>query len=159
MLYGEVDDASAALDTLAQVPGVDPHRLFAAGHSVGGTTMMLLAENTTRRRGAAACGGFPDMRGAIEETGKSTFEETPLDWHDPLESDLRSPAHHLGDLHCPLDLFYGEQEDYYIEQAGRMQADAQASRKAVSVTVIPGADHFAALGPAVQKMIVRFNSE
>ena len=159
MLYGEVNDASAALDTLAQVPGVDPHRLFAAGHSVGGTTMMLLAENTTRRRGAAACGGFPDMRGAIEETGKSTFEETPFDWHDPLESDLRSPAHHLGDLHCPLDLFYGEQEDYYIEQAGRMQADAQASRKAVSVTVIPGADHFAALGPAVQKMIVRFNSE
>lgn len=58
------------------------------------------------------------MRGAIEETGKPTFEETPFDWHDPLESDLRSPAHHLGDLHSPLDLFYGEPEDHYIEQAG-----------------------------------------
>jgi len=159
MLYGEVNDASAALDVLAQVLGVDTHRLFAAGHSVGGTTVMLLAESTTRLRGAAACGGFPDMRGAIEETGKSTFEETPFDWHDPLESDLRSPARHLGDLSCPLDLFYGEQEDYYVGQAGAMRADAQARRKAVSVTVIPGADHFAALGPAVQKMIIRFDGE
>ena len=40
-----------------------------------------------------------------------------------------------------------------------MRADAQASRKAVLVTMIPGADHFAALGPAVQKMTLRFNSE
>lgn len=159
MLYGEVNDAAAALDTLAQVPGVDPRRLFAAGHSVGGTTVMLLAESTTRLRGAAACGGFPDMRGAIDETGKSTFEGTPFDWHDPLESDLRSPARHLGDLSCPLDLFYGEQEDFYIGQAGAMRADAQTRRKAVSVTVIPNADHFAALGPAVQKMIARFDSE
>lgn len=159
MLYGEVNDAGAALDALARAPGVDTGRLFAAGHSIGGTTVMLLAESTTKLRGAAACGGFPDMRGAIDETGKATFEGTPFDWHDPLESDLRSPARHLGDLHCPLDLFYGEQEDFYIGQAGGMRADAQAKHKPVSVTVIPGADHFAALGPAVQKMIARFDSE
>ena len=159
MLYGEVNDAAAALDTLARVPGVDTHRLFAAGHSIGGTTVMLLAESTTKLHGAAACGGFPDMRGAIDETGKATFEGTPFDWHDPLESDLRSPARHLGDLHCPLDLFYGEQEDYYLGQAEGMRADAQAKHKPVTVTVIPGADHFAALGPAVQKIIVRFSSE
>jgi len=159
MLYGEVNDAAAALDYLAHTPGVNTHRLFAAGHSIGGTTVMLLAESTTKLRGAAACGGFPDMRGAIDETGKPAFEGTPFDWHDPLESDLRSPARHLSDLHCPLDLFYGEQEDFYIAQAKAMQTDAQAKRKPVSVTVIPGADHYAALGPAVQQMIVRFNRE
>ncbi len=159
MLYGEVNDADAALDYLAKVPGVDPSRLFAAGHSVGGTTIMLLAESTTKLRGAAACGGFPDMCGAIHETGKPTFDETPFDWRDKLESDLRSPARHLNDLHCPLELFYGQQEEYYIGQANAMQADAQKKHKAVTVTVFPGADHFTALPLAVQKMIARFNSQ
>ena len=159
MLYGEVNDAGAALDYLAKVPGVDPRRLFAAGHSIGGTTVMLLAESTTKLRGAAACGGFPDMCGTIHETGRPTFAQTPFDWRDKMESDLRSPARHLSDLHCPLDLFYGEQEEYYIRQANAMQADAQKKHQPVTVTVIPGTDHFAALAPAIQKMIARFNAE
>lgn len=159
MLYGEVNDASAALDTLAQVPGVDKSRLFAAGHSVGGTTVMLLAESTIRLRGAAACGGFPDMRAAIAEEGKPAFEETPFDWQNPLESDLRSPARHLNDLSCPLSLFYGEEEPYYREQAEKMKAQAQAKGKTVTVTVFPGTDHFSALAPAVRQMIVQFGRE
>lgn len=43
MCYGEVTDAAAALDYLAVQSDMDPARLYAAGHSVGGAIVMLLS--------------------------------------------------------------------------------------------------------------------
>jgi dipeptidyl aminopeptidase/acylaminoacyl peptidase len=157
MYYGEVDDARDALNVLAKRPDVDRTRLFAAGHSAGGTLAMLLAETSPRLRAAAACGGFPDMLAAVTEAGRPPFAETPFQWSDPVESDLRSPARHLRDLGCPLALYYGANEDLYVGQARAMAAQAGPQGKTVTVEVFPGTDHFSALSPAIRKMIDFFN--
>ena len=47
MFYDEVDDVLAAAEVLAKTPGVDPKRIFVAGHSVGGTLAMLSAMTST----------------------------------------------------------------------------------------------------------------
>jgi dipeptidyl aminopeptidase/acylaminoacyl peptidase len=157
MYYGEVDDAQAALEFLAQQVGVDRTRLFAAGHDTGGTIVMLLAMVSDRLRAAAACGGIPDMRAIVEEQRKPAFQLMPFDWRDPLELDLRSPARHLRDLRCPLYLFYGERQDQlYYSQAAAMQVLAEPLGKLVRVLQLPGTDHNTAIDAAVPRMIRYF---
>ena len=43
LLFGEVDDARAAVAWLAAQPGVDARRIFVIGHSIGGAIASLLA--------------------------------------------------------------------------------------------------------------------
>lgn len=157
-VYGEIDDAVAALDYLANVPGVDKKRLFATGHSMGGTTAMLLAEVSDRLRGAASCGGFPDIRGAIDQ-GMRLDIYVPYDWHNPLENDLRSPGRHLRDLQCPLALFNSDSDRLYVQQSATLPEEAKSYGKQVTVEVFDNTDHHSALAPAVQKMIPLFLSE
>ena len=42
-LYGEVDDAIAAIEYLRKVEYVDPDRIYLGGHSTGGTLALLVA--------------------------------------------------------------------------------------------------------------------
>jgi dipeptidyl aminopeptidase/acylaminoacyl peptidase len=156
MFYGEVDDAMAALDYLAKRPDVDASRLYAAGHSVGGTIAMLLAESDPRLRKAMACGGCPDLRGIVEQHGKPYLDGTPYDWRDAAENDLRSPARHLNSLRCPLRLYYGEDEALYLAAAQNMARAATALGRQVEVRVLPRTDHFSALEPAIADAVTFF---
>lgn len=159
MCYGEVTDAAAALDYLSAQSDIDPARLFAAGHSVGGTIVMLLAEISPRLRGAMACGGCPDMQKIVELQQGPVLEVPSFNWHDPVEGDLRSPARHVRDLGCPLSLFYGASGDeFYLSQAQAMQLRAAQLGKTVHVQTVLGADHFGALAPAIQQAIAWFRS-
>jgi dipeptidyl aminopeptidase/acylaminoacyl peptidase len=158
MSYGEVEDALAALDYLAKQPEVDRNRLFAAGHSAGGTIAILLAESTPDLRGAAACGAFPDVRSALQQYNQPIQKEAPYDWHDAQEAELRSPARYLADLQCPLSLFNSDRENLYIAQAKSMAEQARNLHRSVTVEVIANTDHYTALAPAVQKMIAKFNT-
>jgi dipeptidyl aminopeptidase/acylaminoacyl peptidase len=157
--YGEVDDALAALDYLANVPGVDPKRLFAAGHSVGGTTAMLLAEMSPRLRGAASCGGFPDIAGVVARGLQLDSAEFPYDWHDPMENDLRSPGRHLRDLKCPLAVYNSDSDRLYVLQSQNLPEEAARFGKTVTVEVFSNTDHHSALAPAVEQMITVFKKE
>jgi dipeptidyl aminopeptidase/acylaminoacyl peptidase len=157
MLFGEVDDAEAALNYLANLPGVDRSRLYAGGHSAGATLVMLLAERSPLLRRAAACGGLPDMAAVVAATREPPFDGTPFDWSNAKECELRSPARFVGDLHCPLALFYGEDETVYRAQAEHMKRLATQAGKAVTVKWFPGTDHFSALPQAVTEMIAQFH--
>lgn len=154
MYYGEVDDAVAALDFLASLPEVNAQQLFAAGHDSGGTIVMLLAAISPRLRAAAACGGIPDLRSWVEEVKRPVLDHMPFDWRDPLELDLRSPARHVQDMKCPLQLYYGERQDeLYYTQAAKLEIDAEAAGKTVRAQLIPGTDHNTAIDAAVPRMI------
>jgi dipeptidyl aminopeptidase/acylaminoacyl peptidase len=150
---GEVDDACEALNYLAKRPDVDPQRIYVAGHSAGGTIAALTAESSRRVRAAAAVGALVDLRGAVERFRQPIFEQAPFQWSDPNENDLRSPARHLAELHCPLALHYGAQETDLIEIARPMVSAAKALNKPVTLKVFPGADHSTAVAPAVREMI------
>ncbi|MGV3720043.1 MAG: alpha/beta hydrolase family protein [Actinomycetota bacterium] len=153
---GEVDDACEALNYLAKRPDVDPKRIYVAGHSAGGTIAALTAESSRRVRAAAAVGALVDLRGAVERYRQPIFEEAPFQWSDPRENDLRSPARHLGDLRCPLALYFGAEESDLIEIARPMERYAKTLNKPVTLEIIPGADHATAVAPAVREMITHF---
>jgi len=157
MYYGEVDDACDALNYLAKLREVDPRHLYVAGHSAGGTVAALTAESSPRVKAAAAVGATADLRGAVERFRQPLFEGTPYDWRNTAENDLRSPARHLNDLRCPLALYYGSEERDLIAIARPMEQYAGTLGKTVTLEVIPGTDHFGAVGPAVQKMIAVFS--
>jgi dienelactone hydrolase len=159
LYYGEVDDAAAALEYLAARPDIDATRLFATGHSAGGTIVMLLAEISPRLRGVMACGGAPDMQAFTDAFGQPMFDEAPYNFKNPLEGDLRSPGRHIRDLKCPLALYFSPGDDaMYLAQATALEPKARELGKQVTVESIPGTDHYTALAPAVQKAIAFFRS-
>ena len=60
--YDETSDVLAAADVLRAQPGVDPERLYLAGHSVGGTLTLLAAMASPMFRAASAFSGSADAR-------------------------------------------------------------------------------------------------
>ena len=162
MCYGEVDDASAALDFLRNRAEVDARRVYATGHNVGGTIALLLAETRSDLRGVAVSGAFLDLRGVVEETRRMPLRRArfPFDWRDPLETDLRSPARHVADLHCPARLFYADHpdEEYAIVQARKMVQAARAAGKEVTLHTVPGVDHAGTFRAVTPNIITFFRS-
>jgi dipeptidyl aminopeptidase/acylaminoacyl peptidase len=160
MLYGEVDDALSALDHLTRLPGVDPDRVFVTGYDAGASLVMLLAEMSPRPRVVAAVGGFPDLRGAVEEWRHPVLWEIPFDWHDWVETDLRSPARYLQDLQCPLALYYADKDyELYMRQAQKMLPVAERLgllEDRFGVKKLDDGDHGKAFDKAVPDIIELF---
>jgi len=104
--YDETADVLAAADVLSAQPGVDPARLFLAGHSVGGTLTMLAAMSTTVFRAAASFSGNPDARAFFHRFP----EDIRFDSADPLEFEMRSAACFAESFKCPLLLLHGSGE-------------------------------------------------
>ena len=102
-------DAHAAMDyALAKVPGIDPKRLYAAGHSSAGTLSLLLAENDPR---IAACIAYAPCCNVPQHLGPRVL--TILDRAIPGEQDFltrRSPDTGVVKLTCPLFLFHADDD-------------------------------------------------
>lgn len=143
MWYGEVDDASAALSYLKSLPMVDPDRVYATGHSAGGTLAILLAESDPRVR-AVATSGAP--------LGAPNWPWIPFNLGNRAERGLRSANQHVGNLRVPLALFYGRTGGDEINLPSARQMAGQAPDR-ITVTVIENGDHGTAMRLAIPQMI------
>jgi dipeptidyl aminopeptidase/acylaminoacyl peptidase len=97
---GEVDDVLAALDYLAAQPGVDPTRIYVAGHSTGGTMALLVAQASGKPRAVFSFGGHIDTQGYFENKGRD--KALPFDWRDGREGELRTPGNFTASIKTPL---------------------------------------------------------
>jgi dipeptidyl aminopeptidase/acylaminoacyl peptidase len=148
--YDETSDVLAAAEVLRTEPGVDPARLFLAGHSVGGTLTMLAAMSTPMFRGAAAFSGSPDARAFFRRFP----EDIRFDAADPAEFDMRSAACFAGSFKCPMLFLHGTGE-HGADAAVRLTVDrAQAAGLRVRRGVIEG-DHTSAI-PGESAETLRF---
>lgn len=134
--FGEVEDVLAAIRHLRSLDGVDPARVYLAGHSTGGTLALLVAAATDELRGVVAFG--PVAR--ITDYGGRTW---PFDVEDPDEVRLRSPLHFLGAIRCPT---------WIVEGSGGNVEDLVQLRDAehnplVECLLLEGEDHFTPLSP------------
>jgi dienelactone hydrolase len=143
LFYGEVDDLLAAVAHARELPWADPHRVYIAGHSTGGTLAMLASMLGKQHRAAFVFGGQPDM---VQTLAAGGYGNTPFALDGGLESLLRSPAHHVASLQRPTYYFEGE---YGVEpsQAYGMQQAAEALDKPFYSYTIAGHDHFDILAP------------
>ena len=134
LFYDEVDDVVAAGEALAKLPGVDPTRVYLAGHSDGGTLVMLAAMTSTRFRAAAAFSGLVDASGL---RGDPT--EVPFDQTNAEEYRMRSAIEFPGSFKCPVRIYYGADEAY-TEGLVELARRAHALGRDVEAVRVPG-DH------------------
>jgi pimeloyl-ACP methyl ester carboxylesterase len=112
MFYDEVDDVLAAANYLRRLPDVDPHRIFVAGHSVGGTMTLLAAESSKIFRAAASLSGSPDQVLYLK-LAPGAKERAPFDYADERELVMRSPLAFAAYVKCPLRIYYGSDEPQF----------------------------------------------
>jgi dipeptidyl aminopeptidase/acylaminoacyl peptidase len=137
-LYNEVDDVLAAADFLAQQPGVDPDRIYLAGHSAGGTLTLLAIEASSRFRAAVSFDASPDQQllynGSASKAG--THREVVFDTKDSVELQVRSPLAYVSSVKSPVRLYYSREasplnqrsSERFVELARARGIDADAVR-------------------------------
>src|SRR5262245_58581503 len=154
MFYDEVDDVVAAAEVLAKTPGVDPNRIFVAGHSAGGTLAMLGAMTWPRFKGCASFSGSPDQVAfARGQDGLVVFDES-----NQQEFAMRSPLAYYKSFKCPARLYYGDEEFAFQFSTKRLAEKASGAGVDVKAVEISG-DHFTAVDPAIRQAITFFQSK
>jgi dipeptidyl aminopeptidase/acylaminoacyl peptidase len=151
--YDEVFDVLAASDRLRHLPGVDPHRLFIAGHSIGGTLAMLASMSTRRFRAAAPISGDSDAF--------AFFDRYPQDIRfndrNPHEFEMRSAVCYAHSFKCPVKLMHGTEETHFVTRVGLVAKRARAGGVNIDVAMLPGG-HFTALPAEIAQSIQFFRS-
>jgi acetyl esterase/lipase len=133
-------NAHVALEyALAQVPQVDPTRLYAAGHSSAGTVALLFAENEPRIRACAAFAPCVDVAARLGPQMVSVLGRTGL-------GDLASrysPATNESRLTRPLFLFHAMDDTNVppAETAGLAER-RRAAGEPVTLVNVPTGDHY-----------------
>jgi len=135
-LYDEVNDVLAAADYLSTYEGVDPDRIFLAGHSAGATLTLLAVEASTRFRAAASFDASPDQEllyhGSAKKPG--THREIVFDPTDARELQVRSPLAYVGSVKSPVRMFFSDEassiaqrpSERFVELARAHGIDARA---------------------------------
>ena len=143
------DDVSAAIDHLigGQYACVDPRRLVAIGHSLGGWAATLATARDERLRGAA-------IYGAAVELGRSVSREIVdneiAPWVNASADELVAQRAELGDEHRPLAqvariaprpllIIHGDADPYIPAEHARLLYE-QASEPR-ELAIVPGANH------------------
>jgi len=151
--YDEVSDVLAASDRLRHLPGVDPHRLFLAGHSVGGTLAMLTAMSTKRFRAATPISGNPDAFAFFHRYP----EDIRFNAKNPREFQMRSPLCYAHSFKCPMKVMHGTEEAHFNDRAALLAKRAIAGGVKIEVTTVQG-NHTSALPGEVEQSIQFFKS-
>jgi dienelactone hydrolase len=140
--YGEVDDILAATDHLAELPYVDPARIYLGGHSTGGTMVMLVAACSDRYRGVFALG---PVSSPVQYGGEYLY----CDPDDDQEVALRSPFLWLHCVKSPLYVFEGAIDGNW--DAIEPMADANKNTN-IQFFQVAGHDHFSLIAPLTEKL-------
>ncbi len=148
--YDETFDVLAAAEVLRRQPGVDPERMYLAGHSVGGTLTMLTAMSTPMFRAASAFSGNPDARAFFRRFS----QDVRFDTSDPREFDMRSAACFAGSFKCPMLLLHGTGERGSDAAIRLTEKRARAAGVKIERGVIEG-DHTSAI-PGETERSLRF---
>jgi acetyl esterase/lipase len=147
LLYGEVDDARAAIKWLAAHPRIDKGRIYTFGHSVGGGLSALLALWDDVPIAATGSSG-----GLYPYTVFGVWTDIlPFDRRNPLERQLRLLLGNTGDMKRPHYAYIGK-DDELKSVVGPAEAEAKKTNAPLHVTVVDG-DHATSLTPAMRAFL------
>ena len=141
LMCGEVDDAREAAQWLASQPYVDPKRIYAFGHSVGGATsaLMTLRDNVPIVH-SGSCGGIYPETIFNEWTDVVPFDNTPAERKARL---LVGNLQHMQRRHFA---FFGNEDP--LLQATDIETDGSK----LSITTVAG-DHFTSFAESLRRYI------
>ncbi len=150
LLWGEVDDAHAAVQWVMQQPDVDRSRIYAFGHSIGGglaAMLTLYPELPLRRTGS--CGGIyvPETFGRWA-TSEANADLVRFDPSDPNETELRVLGPNLSWMVHPHIAYVGTEDPWFIGNGTRVRDRAWVLGKPFDMVEVEG-DHMGSLAPAL----------
>lgn len=149
LFYDEVDDVLAATAYLARQPGVDVDRIFVTGHSAGGTLALLAALASDRYLAGTSLSGMTNLRRGLN------FFSVPFEASALEEADMRSAIVFASSFKCPFRLYYGNEEDLFIDDSEETARRAVASGKDVAAVEVRG-DHFTAVNEGIRRTLEFF---
>ncbi len=147
LLYGEVDDARAAVQWLARQPNIDKGRLYAFGHSVGGGLSALLSlwDDVPLRATGSSGGLYPYTVFGVWS------DMLPFNRRDPLERQLRLLLGNTGDMKHPHFAYIGD-EDELMSVVGPAAEELKTTNAPLMVTVVEG-DNFTSLTRSMRRFV------
>ncbi len=150
LLFGELDDAIAAIAWAADQPGVDPARIHVLGHSVGGGLAALVSLRPDAKVvDTASVGGL-----YVPETfvrWAASAGNAKLVRFDPAvrtERELRVLGPHLADMVHPHQAYVGRQDLPFVENAAGLLDAATRMGAPLRIEFVDG-DHESSLRVAI----------
>ncbi|MEZ6057595.1 MAG: prolyl oligopeptidase family serine peptidase [Planctomycetaceae bacterium] len=107
---GVMNGRNALEFILAQVPSVNPKKIYCAGHSSAGTLSLLLAAREPRIAACAAYAPATDVEARLAEVLQDPAANLVLPGIRAFLKDS-SPKNHLDEYHCPVFLFHAADDD------------------------------------------------
>jgi acetyl esterase/lipase len=147
LLYGEVDDAHAALRWLAQQNRIDKGRLYAFGHSTGGGLSALLSlwDDVPILASGSAGGLYPYSAFA------GWSELLPFDRRNPLERQLRLLLGNTADMKLPHYAYIGE-SDEMKSVVGPAEEEVKQTNAPLTIRIVEG-DALTSLQPSMRRFV------
>jgi len=138
-------NAHAAIDySLAQLPQIDPKRLYVAGHGSAGSLALLAAEYEPRIAGCLAYAPCTDIFAQVDADHRAKLdhalpgEEDFLAWCSPITAVDR--------LKCPVFLFQADDDSLYpIARTEQFVQKLQDTNKDVTFTRARKGGHYSAM--------------
>ena len=153
LMYGEVDDAEAAVQWLASQPQIDSKRIYTFGHSVGGgiSALLSLRADIPIRRGGSSGGLYS------KDVFSGWREFVPFDLSNDKEKSLRLLIGNIGFMQREHIAYIGR-EDGLAQVVPRAESEARQSGALLTIKIVEG-DHFSSLAPAISAFVetVRFD--
>jgi acetyl esterase/lipase len=148
--YGELDDAVAALRWLARQPGIDPKRIFAFGHSVGGglAALLSLVDIDVPLADTASSGGLYPY-----DIFKDWHDIVPFQTRNPHERQLRILLGNTWWMKRPHHAYLGN-DDPLHRAVQLAENEAAASSAPLTIESLPG-DAVTSLPTAIRRYINR----
>ena len=138
-IVGQVLKAIAWLAEAAPDHGIDPERLFVAGHSAGGH-LAALAMTAEAVKGGCSISGIYEL-----EVMRLSYQQEVLNLDSETVrtmSPLRNPPERAGPLICAVG---SEETEEFLSQQDEMVAVWRARGLDARVVDLPGRNHFAAV--------------
>ena len=144
LMLGEVEDAKAAVQWLANQPYIDRNRIFAFGHSSGGCIAALLSlrANVPVQHSGSAGGLY----------SQNVFDDwkdfVPFDLSNSNERELRVLIGNISEMQFPHYAYIGKTDSFKdeLKLAKREISDLESK---LYITMVNG-DHFSSLKPAME---------
>ena len=152
-IVGQIRSALVWLARHGPAHGVDPARIFVAGHSAGGQlAVMALVTDWPALAGAAGAVPADLVKGVCTVSGVYELEPLRLSYHqevlglDPETVRTMSPLRHLPERAGPLLCAVGSEETAeFLIQQDELVAAWRGRGLAVRVIELPGRHHFSAV--------------
>ena len=160
LLWGEVDDARAAVEWLAAQPQIDKSRIYAFGHSIGGgVTALLSLYPELPLRTTASCGGIymPETFARWAESEQNR-ELVRFDPSDPDETELRVLGPNLAWMMHRHIAYVGDRDPWFVRNASALADQAWTLGKPFEEVVVAG-DHMGSLPVALAAFLATIRDD